>query len=288
MAFDYWDLHNTSELELRRDLCWDQEPPKARAPPKQSEGFGARHQHQISWLLVPLPLRSPKDMRRERPHPRVMQSNPLARQKVLPKGRLSPVHPVACGLAGSPQLLPPVRQLRCVLILQHREVVNRCQHLQLCHRSPWDHRQVWRCLRSMLVCVQSAFRLCPGTLLRWRRVRFLSIVVNPGEFFEILVCDQAGVPSATCDTRLTRRWPSNATGWFVEVQCVGCSDPSFGQLLAQMLPPTRTGVLHVSSSISSPDREVVHSDTLSVVASAMLPAQFFYTAKRGAGHGRRC
>ena len=167
--------------------------------------------------------------------------------------------------------------------------MNRCQHLQLCHRSPWDHRQVWRCLRSMLVCVQSAFRLCPGTLLRWRRVRFLSIVVNPGELFEILVCDQAGVPSATCATRLTRRWPGNATGWFVEVQYVGCSDPSFGQLLAQMLPPTGTGVLHVSSSISSmcctwvtwPDRDVVHSDTPSVVASAMLPAQLF-TQQRGA------
>ena len=85
MAFDYWEVatsDNTSELELRRYLCWDKE-----APPKQSEGFGARHQNQISWLLVSLPLRSPKDMRRERPHPRVMQSNPPKKAKGIAKGK---------------------------------------------------------------------------------------------------------------------------------------------------------------------------------------------------------
>ena len=38
----------------------------------------------------------------------------------------------------------------------------RCQHLQLCHRSPWDYRKVCRCPHFMLVCIQSAFRLCPG------------------------------------------------------------------------------------------------------------------------------
>ena len=56
-----------------------------------------------------------------------------------------------------------------------------------------------------------------------------NMVVNLGEFFEVLVGDQAGVPPATCVTRLTRHWLGNATGWFVEVQYVGCSDPLFGQ-----------------------------------------------------------
>ena len=59
-------------------------------------------------------------------------------------------------------------------------------------------------------------------------------------------------PSATSVIRFTRRGPGNATGWFAEVQFVGCSGPLFGQLLAQLLSPTGTGVLHVcSSSISS-------------------------------------
>ena len=42
--------------------------------------------------------------------------------------------------------------------------------------------------------------------------------------------------------RLTRRGPSNATGWFAEVQLFVCSDPLFGQLLAQLLSPTGSGV----------------------------------------------
>ena len=118
-------------------------------------------------------------------------------------------------------------------------------------------------------------------------------VVNPGEFLEFLVYDQAGTPSATSIIQMTRRWPGNATGWFAEVQYVGCSDSLFSQLVAQSLPPTGTGVLHVCSSVPSlcctwlswPEREVIHSDTVrrrsaasmtevwvppSVVASAVL------------------
>ena len=34
---------------LSYHLCWDQEPPKARAALQQSEGFEAKHQYQISW-----------------------------------------------------------------------------------------------------------------------------------------------------------------------------------------------------------------------------------------------
>ena len=62
--------------------------------------------------------------------------------------------------------------------------------------------------------------------------------VNPGDFVEFLVYDHGGLPSATRMVRLTRRWPSNATGWFAEVHFVGCSDPLFGHLLAHLLPPT--------------------------------------------------
>ena len=95
-------------------------------------------------------------------------------------------------------------------------------------------------------------------------------LVNPSEFLEFFVYDQAGTPSATSIIQMTRRRPGNATGWFAEVQYVGCSDPLFGQLLAQSLPPTGTGVLHVCSSVSSlcctwvywPEREVIHSDTV--------------------------
>ena len=60
--------------------------------------------------------------------------------------------------------------------------------------------------------------------------------VNPDECLEFLVYDRAGAPSATSIVRLTRRWPSNATGWFAEVNFVGCSDPLFGQLFAHLLP----------------------------------------------------
>ena len=77
------------------------------------------------------------------------------------------------------------------------------------------------------------------------------MVVNPSDFLQFLVYNQAGSPSATSSSRFTRRWPGGATGWFAEVQYVGGSDPLFGQLLAQSLPPTGTGVLHVCSSISS-------------------------------------
>ena len=116
---------------------------------------------------------------------------------------------------------------------------------------------------------------------------------NPGDFVEFLVYDHGGMPSATSIVRMTRQWPGNATGWFAEVLFVGCSDSLFGQLLADSLPPTGTGVLHACSSVSSlcctwvtwPNRDVIHSDTLrtrsasslvefwvppSVVASAVL------------------
>ena len=42
--------------------------------------------------------------------------------------------------------------------------------------------------------------------------------------------DRGGMPSATSMVRMTRQWPGNATGWFVEVLFVG--------LLADSLPPT--------------------------------------------------
>ena len=65
------------------------------------------------------------------------------------------------------------------------------------------------------------------------------LCVIPGDFVECLVYDHGGMPSATRKVRLTRRWPGNATGWFAKVLCVGCSDPLFGQLLADLLPPHR-------------------------------------------------
>ena len=68
---------------------------------------------------------------------------------------------------------------------------------------------------------------------------------NPGNFVEF-VYDHGGMPSATGIVRVTRQWPGNATGWFAEALIVGCSDPPCGQLLADSLPPTGTGVLHAS------------------------------------------
>ena len=110
--------------------------------------------------------------------------------------------------------------------------------------------------------------------------------VSPGEFLEFLVYDRAGAPSATkhCpfDSSLAQQ-----CYWLVRRGAfVGCSDPLFGQLLAQLLPPTGTGVLHVCSSVSSlcctwvswPERDVVHSDTVrqrtatSVIESWVPPA----------------
>ena len=184
------------------------------------------------------------------------------------------------------------------LTFPRQELVKRHQHLQLRRRSPWDCHQVYRCLHFMVVYVQSASLLCSGTAFYLHKggCGFLPLapvpvslstpnndhhcwfhgpasfndlhimVVNPGDFLEFLVYDQAGSPSATS---MTRRWPGNATGWFAEVQYVGGSDPLFGQLLAQLLPPTG-GVPHVCSSISLlcctwvswPERDVVHSDTV--------------------------
>ena len=117
---------------------------------------------------------------------------------------------------------------------------------------------------------------------------------NAGDFVEFVVYDHGGMPSATSIVRMTRQWPDNVTGWFADVLFVGCSDPLFGQLLADSLPPTGTSVLHPCSSVSClcctwvtwPNRDVIHSDTLrkrsasslveswvppSVVASAVLP-----------------
>ena len=73
-----------------------------------------------------------------------------------------------------------------------------------------------------------------------------------------------------------------------------CNDPLFGQLLAQRLPPTGAGVLHVCRSISSvyctwvswPKREVVHSDTVrrrsAVPPSVMASAVFEWLWHEGA------
>ena len=66
------------------------------------------------------------------------------------------------------------------------------------------------------------------------------LCVNPGDLVEFLVYDHGGMPSATKKVRLTRRWRGNATSWFAGVLFVGCTDPLFGQLLADLLPPTRT------------------------------------------------
>ena len=48
------------------------------------------------------------------------------------------------------------------------------------------------------------------------------IVVNPGEFLEFLVYDQAGTPYATSIIQMTRRWPGSSTGWFA-VAVIPCS-----------------------------------------------------------------
>ena len=147
-----WNLHMSSELELCYHFCCDLEPPKLRAPLKQSEGFEARHQYQISWpwLLVPLQLRSPKEMRRDRRHPRVAQSRLLARQRELQRRRLLLAllwHLCFQLRLGWPEahqcyLLPWVWQLCYVLTFLRHELVKRYQHLRLCHRSPWDFHQV--------------------------------------------------------------------------------------------------------------------------------------------------
>ena len=59
---------------------------------------------------------------------------------------------------------------------------------------------------------------------------------------------------------------------------VGCSDPLFGQPLADSLLPTGTGVLNACSSVSSlcctwvtwPNRDVIHSDTLRKLSASSL------------------
>ena len=72
------NLHITSEHESRLYLCWDQESSMTRTSSKARD---IRDKTSVSDLLAFAPrslsLRIPKEMRRERPRPRVMQSNLL-------------------------------------------------------------------------------------------------------------------------------------------------------------------------------------------------------------------
>ena len=296
---------------MRYHFCWDREPPKARAPLKQSEGFEARHQYQMAPL-----------------HNAVVKPNGDAKRKAAPKGGAVKPAGKAKGVAKGKALAGVAvwaGQMPTNVTSSHgsgscvpsspsraQKLVKRYQHLRLCHRSPWDFRQVQLCLHFMVVYIQ------PGAALhlRWRRVRWrlclflcrLPTVMISVCFTDLpasmicstwlstpvnslsVLCDQAGVPSATSISRLTWRQATPLVGsrkcntWVAVILCLANILHSYCLPLVCYLCVSSISSL-CCTWVSWPDRDVVHSDTLrrrsatalsetwvlpSVVASAVL------------------
>ena len=158
--------------------------------------------------------------------------------KALAGVAVAPVLPVACGLAGGPQLLPPHGSSSCVAsspscTRSSGSVSITCScatdrhgtstRLSVACISWWYtssrlHTCAWRppgggCGSSGFgSCVCSRCRLPTMMVTSWFHgpASFNDLptwFVTPGEFFEFLVYDQAGAPSATSVIRLTWRWP---------------------------------------------------------------------------------
>ena len=243
------EIETSTQLPDLSDIfnVGDQEPPKVRR--RQSGRRDSRQGTSKSFGSSLPAVEMPKRDAKRKAAPKDGAVKHAGKEKGVAKEK-DPL-----GVAVTPVLFP------------RHKVVEELQHLQLRHRSPWDCRQVQRCLHFMVVVHPVCLPHVPGDGsplkagavprtggllsiasnddLRWRHGRanfhdLLNLVINAFEFLEFLVCDQAGAPSATCVSRLTRRCRGNATGWFVEVQYVGCSDSLFDQFHAEVLPPTGT------------------------------------------------
>ena len=220
--------------------------------------------------LAPRPpaVAKPEADTKRKAAPKEVAAKPEGRAKIGAKAKavgdvgVAPVLPVACGLIGCGPVLPPLEPTG--LLPQHFPVPRVMRAASDCGRCSTRFRFASISRRAppswFPTCNQREFAppakvgVGPppvahvsvttvdqlGGVSRWFHgpagfEELHGMFDNPGEFVEFLVCDRVGAPSATSIVRLTHRWPSSATGWFAEVHFVGCSDPLFGQLLAQLL-----------------------------------------------------
>ena len=143
-----------TSLPQRHYFCWNQQPPKARAQTKPSEGFEAGNQY-LCWFLVPPEVEKPKGDAKGKAAPKDDAVKNAGKAKGVAKEK------APAGASVAPVLFP------------RQEVVKEVQHLQWCHHGTAARLSV-ACI-SWWLYIQSAFHMCLGTLLRWRRVLFLDL-----------------------------------------------------------------------------------------------------------------
>ena len=102
-------------------------------------------------------------------------------------------------------------------------------------------------------------------------------MAQAGQCMEVVVYNGAGQAVASAVVRVRQRWPTDAAGWYAEVDFFGCSDAVLQQSLAALFT-VQHGVLHGCLQTPSrchthvlwPGRGVLHTDVVRLRAPGSL------------------